>query len=72
MWIRERPVGLYPRRHGNGDLYALFSLLGEGVQAYRLTGSGYTPGTIYLPNQAGLESKVFAAAKKFGVNFHRR
>jgi len=53
----------------NSSLYALFSLLGEGVKAYRLTGSGYTPGTIYIPMQAGVEPKVEAAAKKFSVNF---
>ncbi len=54
---------------GNSSLYALFSLLGEGVKAYRLTGSGYSPGTIYIPNQPGVSAKVEVAAKKFGVIF---
>ncbi len=69
-------VGPGPARHGyiladngNASLYALFSLLGEGVKAYRLTGAGYSPGTIYVPEQQGLAAKVEAAAKRFGVTF---
>jgi hypothetical protein len=54
---------------GNASLYALFSLLGEGVKAYRLTGEGHAPGTIYIPNQPGVGVKLEAAAKKFGVSF---
>jgi hypothetical protein len=54
---------------GNASLYALFSLLGEDVKAYRLTGPGYSPGTIYIPNQPGVAAKVGAVAKKFGVTF---
>jgi hypothetical protein len=53
----------------NSSLYALFSLLGQDVKAYRLTGSGHTPGTIYIPAQAGVAAKLEAAAKKFSVNF---
>ena len=53
----------------NSSLYAAFSLLSEGVKAYRLTGSGYAPGTIYLPMQPGLEPKLEAAAKRFAVDF---
>ena len=53
---------------GNSDFYALFSLLGQGVKAYRLTG-GSTPGEIYLPAQPGLQAKLEAAAKKFNVTF---
>jgi hypothetical protein len=54
---------------GNASLYALFALLGEGVKAYRLTGAGYSPGTIYVPEQPGFAAKVEAAAKRFGVTF---
>jgi hypothetical protein len=53
----------------NSSLYALFALLDEGVKAYRLTGSGYTPGTIYIPAQAGAAAKLEAAAKRFSVDF---
>lgn len=53
----------------NNSLYALFSLLGEGVKAYRLTGSTYSPGTIFIPEQAGVATKLQAAAKKFSVDF---
>ncbi len=53
----------------NSSLYALFALLGDGVQAYRLTGSGYTPGTIYIPAQPGVGTKLEAAAKRFSVTF---
>ena len=54
---------------GNASLYALFALLGDGVKAYRLTGQGYSPGTIYIPNQPGVTAKMEGAAKKFGVTF---
>jgi len=54
---------------GNASLYALFSLLGEDVKAYRLTGPGRSPGTIYIPDQPGVATKLEAAAKKFGVTF---
>jgi hypothetical protein len=54
---------------GNASLYALFSLLGEGLKAYRLTGVEHAPGTIYIPNQPGVGAKLEAAAKKFGVTF---
>jgi len=54
---------------GNGSLYALFSLLGGGVKAYRLTGAGYSPGTIYIPSQPGVAPMLEAAAKKFSVTF---
>ncbi|MBB6143641.1 hypothetical protein HNQ77_001590 [Silvibacterium bohemicum] len=52
----------------NSSLYALFSLLQSGVHAYRLTGSGYTPGTIYIPQQAGLQPKLEQAAKQFSID----
>jgi hypothetical protein len=53
----------------NGSLYATFSLLSEGVKVYRLTGSSYSPGTIYVPAQAELGPKLQAAAQRFGVEF---
>ena len=53
----------------NSSLYALFSLLSEGVKAYRLTGPGHAPGTIYIPRQSGLSTKLAVAAKKFAVDF---
>ncbi len=53
----------------NRSLYALFSLLGEGVKAYRLTAEGYSAGTILIPAQPGLSPKLETAASKFGVTF---
>lgn len=53
----------------NSSLYALFSLLGQEVKAYRLTGEGVSPGTIYLPQQPGLSAKLGSFAQKFGVTF---
>ncbi len=53
----------------NSSLYALFSLVGQGVKAYRLTGAGHAPGTIYVPMQTGVQAKLEAAAKKFSVTF---
>ncbi|MGZ5926431.1 MAG: M14 family metallopeptidase [Rhizomicrobium sp.] len=51
----------------NSSLYALFSLLGQKVQAYRLT-SGAAPGTIYVPAQLGVEAKLARAAATFSVD----
>jgi hypothetical protein len=53
----------------NSSLYALFSLLREGVKAYRLTGPGHEPGTIYIPRQPGLSTRLGVAAKEFAVDF---
>ena len=53
----------------NSSLYALFSLLGQGVKAFRLTGPGHAPGTIYIPTQPGASAKLAATAKKFAVTF---
>ncbi len=53
----------------NRSLYALFSLLAQGVKAYRLTGAGFSAGTIYFPPQPGLNAKLETAAKKFAVSF---
>lgn len=52
----------------NSSLYALFSLLAEGVKAYRLTGTGVDPGTIYLPRQEGIDAKLAAIAENFPVD----
>jgi hypothetical protein len=52
----------------NSALYALFSLLKDGVRADRLTGAGYEPGTVYIPQQNGLAEKLAAAAKKFSID----
>jgi Zinc carboxypeptidase len=56
--------------HSNSSLYALFALLGQGVHAYRLTGADADPGTIYLPAQPGLETKLQAVAAKFPLHVH--
>jgi hypothetical protein len=53
----------------NSSLYALFALLSEGVTAYRLTAPGHDPGTIYIPQQSGLGTKLAAAARQFAVQF---
>jgi len=56
--------------HTNSSLYALFDLLKQNVVAYRLTGSGAEPGTIYVPQQAGIDEKLEALAKKYPVEIH--
>jgi hypothetical protein len=52
----------------NSSLYALFAMLAEGVRVYRLTGAGADPGTIYIPNQEGVDAKLAAAAEKFPID----
>ena len=52
----------------NASLYALFALLKENVQAYRLTGAGHDPGTIYVPQQKGIETRLAALAEKFSID----
>ena len=52
----------------NSSLYALFALLAKGVRAYRLTGAGFDPGTIYVPQQEGIDGKLEAIAEKFPIN----
>jgi hypothetical protein len=54
--------------HSNSSLYALFALTGNGVKAYRLTGDGTDPGTIYLPAQPGLEEQLRAVTAKFPLH----
>jgi hypothetical protein len=51
----------------NSSLYVLFALLGEGVRAYRLTGDDSEAGTIYIPQQDGIDNKLSAIAGKFPV-----
>jgi Zinc carboxypeptidase len=52
----------------NSSLYALFALLTEGVKAYRLTGNNSeSAGTIYIPQQDGIEGKLSAIAEKFSI-----
>ncbi len=52
----------------NSSLYALFALLAKNVQAYRLTGPGAEPGTIYIPQQDGIDAKLQAIAEKFAID----
>ncbi len=54
----------------NSSLYALFDLMKQGVDVYRLTGTGAEPGTIYIPAQAGIDDKLEALAKKYPVEIH--
>jgi hypothetical protein len=72
------PVGHFERSSsGNGyliadntnsSLYALFALLAKDVQAYRLTAAGPDPGTIYIPQQTGIDVQLEAIAEKFPIN----
>jgi hypothetical protein len=48
----------------------LFALLTEGVRAYRLTSGDSEPGTIYIPQQEGLDLKLAAIADKFPIDIH--
>lgn len=54
----------------NSSLYALFDLLKQTVESYRLTGAGAEPGTIYIPAQPGIDEKLEALAKKYPVEIH--
>ena len=51
----------------NSDLYALFALLKDGVTAYRLTGGADAAGTIYIPQQEGIDARLAAVAGEFPV-----
>ncbi len=59
------PFGYLINDRSNSSLYALWALTGEGVRAYRLTGGGQAPGTIFLPQQPGLAGKLQALTVKF-------
>src|SRR6201996_4617025 len=52
----------------NSSLYALFALLAKGVHAYRLTGPGAEPGTIYIPAQKSIDSNLEELAKNFPIH----
>ena len=52
----------------NSSLYALFALLAKGANVYRLTGPGSEPGTIYIPQQEGIDAKLEAIAEKFPID----
>jgi hypothetical protein len=54
--------------HSNSSFYALFALLKKGVQVYRLTGAGSDPGTIYVPQETGIEANLEAIAEKFPID----
>jgi hypothetical protein len=54
----------------NSSLYALFDLLKAGVHADRLVGSDHPDGTIYLPEQSELPTKLTAIAKRFSLDIH--
>jgi Zinc carboxypeptidase len=54
----------------NSSLYALFDLLKQGAEAYRLTGGGAEPGTIYIPAQPGIDAKLELLATKYPVEIH--
>jgi hypothetical protein len=51
----------------NSSLYALFTLLAQGVHTYRLTGAGTQAGTIYIPKQPGVDTKLAAIANRFPI-----
>ena len=73
----QAPAGSFTRsstHHGyligdrsNSSLYALFALLKSGVQVYRLRGPGAEPGTIYVPEQKGIEARLAELAGKYPV-----
>jgi hypothetical protein len=52
----------------NSSLYALFALLKDGVKAYRLSDASVDPGTIYIPQQQGVEKRLTAIAEKYPIN----
>ncbi len=61
------PYGYLIADQSNESLYALFALLKEKVQVYRLTGEGSEPGTIYVPPAKGLEARLAALSQRFPV-----
>ncbi len=73
----QAPAGSFskaPSPHGylladksNSSLYALFALLKDKVQVYRLTGAGQDPGTMYIPQQKGIEARFTALAQQFPI-----
>jgi hypothetical protein len=51
----------------NSSLYALFALLAKDVKVYRLTSAGLDPGTIYVPQQEGIDAKLETIAERFPI-----
>ena len=66
----ERAVGYAMLDTTNSNLYALFALLKQGVQAYRLPGAGVGADTIYIPQQKGVSAKLATIAQAFPVEIH--
>jgi len=56
--------------NANSDYYALFALLKDHVLAYRLTGGPSEKGTIYIPQQPGIEAKLAVVAARFPVEIN--
>lgn len=52
----------------NSSLYALFALLAKNARVYRLTGPGSDPGTIYVPQQDGVDAQLAALAAQFPID----
>jgi hypothetical protein len=52
----------------NNGYYALFALLKDNVQAYRLTSGNFSKGTIYIPSAPDVETKLEAIEKKFPID----
>jgi hypothetical protein len=74
--VKPAPGHFTPSSNGNGyliadstnsSLYALFALLAQDVHAYRLTGAGLQAGTIYIPQQRGIDAKLSAIANEFSI-----
>jgi hypothetical protein len=65
--VGESPSGYLIADKTNASLYALFSLLGQNVTAYRLT-SGADPGTIYVPAQNGVETVLNKLAANYSLD----
>lgn len=51
----------------NSSLYALFALLADHVRAFRLTGADREPGTIFIPQQEGVDAELEKIARAFPV-----
>ncbi|MGI4758384.1 MAG: hypothetical protein ACRYGF_16225 [Janthinobacterium lividum] len=67
-FVPARGASGYPiRDDSNSSLYALFALLKRGVRAFRVTGAGQEPDTIYLPQQNGLEVAIHDIATHLPV-----
>lgn len=51
----------------NSSFYALFALLAEHVHVFRLTGPDAEPGTIFIPQQDGVDAKLQRVAQAFPI-----